>query len=488
MKKTLLYLGSVLLLSTFIFSSCSKSSSNNENNSISVPPLQIGQAITSSTLGAVGQTLIPSYNGTLLTTVGTYHVVADIIVPKGDTLYIQPGVTVCVSQGAAIIVKGVLISMGTAQNPNYFTNCSLSKINTVAEGQSAATDPAYNPTGTGASWVGIQGDTTCTLICLKWTHVDFTGASNTALAAGAYNGGSTTKTHYAILFQNPNADLIVEDSWFYGSADDCIRINAGRFSIMRSTFEKCGGTTGDVINVKSGGVGDAAYNLIVGGATNGTKASNKGELPNTVECNFNMYNNTYINCGFRNTATGKGGSLNYEQSAEGMAYNNLIVNCHIGLRMNNSPAPDTANIYYGNNFAYADSLTEANQFYPVGYLTKDFAYIVPPQHQVDSLGFVYSGNGTSAYNGQYFVGKNNPNFVNFNLPESGYGINALGNIAYVGNFNFRLAANSPCIGRGYTSFSALKATKVTKSPFAAIVTQPGVDIGAYQYNGTGNQH
>ena len=114
---------------------------------------------------------------------------------------------------------------------------------------------------------------------------------------------------------------------------------------------------------------------------------------------------------------------------------------------------------------------------------------MPSQKQVDSLGYTYSGaTGSSAYTGSYFTTKNNPQFKNFPLPVSGAGFQNLSDIACTGSFDFHLAANSPCIGHGYTNFSPIRATKVTKAPFAAIVTAPGNDIGAYQTNGSGNQH
>ena len=480
MKKTAKFLGAIALLST-VFFSCSKSSSSSENNNISTPPLQIGQAITSTNLGVNGQ--ITAVKGTMLTTAGTYNVLGDLVVNKGDTLYLQPGVTVCVQNKATIVVKGVLVSNGTQAQPNSFTVCSATKTTTIAQGANPGTDNAYQ-----GLWTGINCDTTCTLLCLKWTHVEFAGGVFDATVGGTFNGGTAGKNSYAVLFQNLNGDCIIEDSWFYGNVDDCIRVQYGRLSIMRNTFEKSGLVGGDVVNMKSGAIGDCAYNVIIGGATNGTKASNKGTEP--VECNINMYNNTYIDCGYRQAGqAGRGGSINYEQGAEGMAYNNLIVNCRVGLRIVNNPVADTTNCHYGNNFAYADSDAVCNQFYPVGYYTHDYAYVVPSQKQVDSLGYTYSGaTGSSAYTGSYFTTKNNPQFKNFPLPVSGAGFQNLSDIACTGSFDFHLAANSPCIGHGYTNFSPIRATKVTKAPFAAIVTAPGNDIGAYQTNGSGNQH
>ena len=61
---------------------------------------------------------------------------------------------------------------------------------------------------------------------------------------------------------------------------------------MRNTFEKGGFTGGESMNIKSGNVGIFAYNLIVGSATNGPKASNNGGV--NPQTNVQFYNNTII--------------------------------------------------------------------------------------------------------------------------------------------------------------------------------------------------
>ena len=91
-----------------------------------------------------------------------------------------------------------------------------------------------------------------------------------------------------------------------------------------------------------------------------------------------MYNNTYIHCGYRRTSAGRGGSINYEEGAKGKYYNNLMVNCRYGPRVVGSGnfsgnvlvVADTANLRYGNNLNYADSLQLANEIYPTQFLTK----------------------------------------------------------------------------------------------------------------------
>jgi hypothetical protein len=472
MKKLLMIAG-ITVMAIAPFSSCKKKSSDEKTN-ISVPPLQIGVPISPGNVNG------GSVKGTM-TTGNTYTILNDITVNAGDTLLLQSGVTVCVKNSVTIIVKGVLISLGTQAQPNYFTSCGASKINTIAQGDNPSTDPAFNgPTAGSGWWTGINCDTSCKLLCLKWTHVDFAGA--TFPVTENFVGGTQGSISYAILFQNPVGNLIIEDSWIYGNDDDAVRIQCGHISIMRNTFEKNGLIGGDVLNAKSGTVGDMAYNLFMGTCTNGTKASNKGGQP--IQCNVNMYNNTYVDGGYRQAGqAGRSGGIDYEQGAKGMAYNNLLVNCRVGFRIVNNPIADTANCFYGNNYSYGDSVSVVDQTFPVEYITKPNAYYYPTAAQ---CGYVYNTNGAAAYDASALAGQGNPMFVNFPLPEPG--IIHLYDIAYVGNYNFRLQPGSPCLNHGYTSFTPLHATNVTNPNFAATVTPPGKDIGCYQNDGSGNQH
>ncbi len=466
---------SLLIMSVLVsaFISCKKSGVETKNISSGIPYVAKGLSDTTSG-GAVKGTMLQGK---------TYTIKRDLIVPKNDTLYLQSGVTVCISNNACIIIQGVLISMGTKDSNNYFTVCSLKKNFSIVP---AVSDIAWN-NGNGW-WPGIQCDTSCTLCCIKWTHIEYTGAA-TAITE-PFAGSKPAATNKGILFQNHLGDLIVEDSWIYGTIDDPIRISDGRISIMRNTFEKCGYSSNDCANAKGGTYGDMAYNLFVGSATNGTKASSKGAGIGENECQINMYNNTYVNGGFR-TGADKGADIDFEQSAQGMAYNNLIVNCRVGLRVIGPtpnlaaiPNADTSNLSYSNNYFYGDSVSIVDQIYPVGYITKPGAYIIPVPATTN---YVYNNasGGASSYDASGLAGRNNPLFVNFPLPE----FQALYEINCVGNYNFRLQASSPAIGKGYTGFSALAVTKVpSKFPYSAVVSQPGSDIGCYQRNGTGNQH
>ncbi|HSY76204.1 MAG TPA: hypothetical protein VK890_05070, partial [Bacteroidia bacterium] len=231
-------------------------------------------------------------------------------------------------------------------------------------------------------------------------------------------------------------------------------------------------------------------------------------------CNINMYNNTYINCGYRQASpSSRGSDIDYEQGGRGLCYNNLIINCRNGIRIgdgqNSIPMPDTTNTIYSNNYIYADSVLEVNQFYPItaGTWTRANAYVIPTAAQLNLPAGFYdprstvNGGDDLAYNDPSLAGANNPMFVNFPLPEpvAGYSLSAINSIATGvattgNNYDFHLKAGSPAIGAGYTAFSAFQnipnpvTSDVTSSNIAPAISQPGADIGCYQSNGSGNQH
>jgi hypothetical protein len=290
-----------------------------------------------------------------------------------------------------------------------------------------------------------------------------------------------------LYFANPFGSFVLEDSWIYGSVDDPWRINGGKIHVMRNTFEKCGYTGGEAMNAKAGTIGDFAYNLCIGMATNGPKLSNINVLIGVPSSNVRMYNNTMVNCGYRRSAAGRGGSINFEEGAGGMAYNNLIVNCKFGLRIVATPIADTANIRYGYNWYYADSINVASQFIPS--LSVSTAISQPQETDIPKpstylpQGWKVGDAYTAPTN---ILGANNPQFLNAPVPMPA-GL-LLRDIAVVGNFNFALKPTSPCIGAGFTGFSARADIPVDARYGATEITPPGKDIGAYQSNGRGNQH
>ena len=463
MKKILFVICSVVI-TVVLLNSCTK---NSDNKNLYQAVIPIAAPISDAVC------LTGSVKGTMLSG-KTYTVCGNLIVNRGDTLTIQDGVTVNFTGNYGIGVKGTFVCLGSREKPNLFTAPGL--IKTDQPGANPTTDPAF-----AGKWTGIIGDTSCFLMVIKWTRIEYAG--------GATNGtvAPISKSSYPVLFQNPYGIFVFEDSWIYGSVDDPIRTLGGKIAVLRNTFEKCGYTGGEAMNSKAGTIGDFAYNLCIGMATNGPKLSNSGAVAGVPGSNVRMYNNTIVNCGFRRAAAGRGGSINFEQDASGMAYNNIIVNCKFGLRIVQNPIADTANTRYGYNLYYGDSSLVCSQFIPS--LSVSTAISQPQETDIPKpstylptgwkVGDSYTAPAT-------LIGANNPQFINAPVPlPAGYNLR---DVVVVGNYNFGLKPTSPCIGVGFTGFSPRADVPIDIKYGATEITPPGKDLGCYQSNGRGNQH
>jgi hypothetical protein len=488
MKNKILLVPTALLLMLGVFS-CSK-----ESTKVSAPYLQAGKPIDATTTGG-------SVKGTMLAGT-TYRITSDLIVNKGDTLVIQPGVTIYFGDAPtggnaiSLIVKGNLFALGTKEKPIYFTKENQSKNDTP--GSDATSDPAYQ-----GLWGGILGDTTTQNMIIKWAHIEFgCGKLVTSPVFGISNGNPA----YMVSFVNSKGIFVLEDSWMYGGVDDPMRIQGGKINVMRNTFEKGGFVGGESANIKHGTVGNYAYNVTIGSATNGPKASNKGTYSGD-ETNVYMYNNTIVNSGYRRNADGRGGSLNFEEGSKGVAYNNIVVNCKYGLRIltadkggstqysgNPLPPADFANISYGNNLYYVDAVTQANQIYPV-----ESGTAIPAAANADMPSFTALGitlatslpltkTTVTAYDATKAVEAQgtNPMFKTFTLPIVAGSKPA--DISYATGFDFHLQSGSPALGKGYIGFTPLNVVPVDKNFGATEITLPNKDLGAYPSDGTGNKH
>lgn len=453
--------------------SCKKNSDEKVN--ISEPQFEAGQTISSDTLKG-------SVKGTMQSG-KTYYFDGAVTINQGDTLVMQSGVKLlALSPNAVLLVKGSFVSLGTSDQPNWITGVDAyknpSNYKHTDPNEDPNNDPAFKPSG--KLWGGIQCDATCPLLDIKWTHLDFAGGNVGSNPLPGYKQGDDL---FVILFQNPDGYMILEDSWVYGSTTDATRVKGGHIHIMRNTVEKLAYNDGDCFNVKSSTDGDMAYNLIIGTAKGGTKASNKGG--GARQTNINMYNNTFINGGWRSVDPDRGANLNFEEGARGKAYNNIMVNCKTGLRILENPIADTANLAYGYNLSYGDSLSVVDEIYPLGHIT------IPQPTDIPDPATFYPGYPNSytlgqAYQAPGIVGKNNPMFVNYPLPQTAQ---HLRDITFQGNYDFHLKGSSPGIGKGYTGFTPLNTTAPVDNKYLkATVTPPNKDLGAFPTDGNGNKH
>lgn len=462
--KKIFYLASSCLMAIAMFS-CEKDSTE-----VSVAEVIVGSKFTGDTLKAGS-----SIKGTIPSRTAPYYMTGDVTVNEGDTLYIQKGVKIIVignpsststlgqaTNNPTFFIKGSLLVVGTQDAPVEFTiNDNLKGDQTTL--QDPATDPAFK-----GYWGGFNCDA-ANLAVFKWAKVAYVGGPWGANPPTGYSAGDP-KYGISYLASKTNATLVVEDSYFYGSVDDCIRTQNVKLSIMRSKFAKTGKSGGEAINMKDGSIGDVAFNLFVGGATNGVKAASVSGT--THQTNINTYNNTILNTGYRQTKQGRGGSINYEILAKGNIYNNMIINCHFGLRLRSPEYPDTTNIKYGYQYYYGATSDLVAEF------------------NAATTGSVTRNQATDVKGG---VGENDPSFKSFALNLAAGTTAAPSDEAKRTNFfrstdDLKLNATSKALNKGYTGFSPINsvANLNVNGIFKPTVSNPGKDAGAYQADNSGN--
>ena len=433
----------VLLLA---LASCHKA----ENVNVSAALVVASHPITTDTLsGSVSGTLVAGK---------TYYFSSDLTINAKDTLLMQAGSRlISLGDGKTtetspqITCNGTFISLGTADNNNYITVPDALRT--------------FSNAGKGY-WGGIQcGETSGDLI-IKWTHLEFAGGP--AGPAADLNVFAANDPRNSLSYTNIDGNVIIEDSWIYGTQDDGMRILHGHVSIMRNTFEDCGTTGGEGLNLKNGCVGDVAYNLVIGASTNAFKISNSGGGP--IQNKTYLYNNTMLNSGFRQLKSGRGGSIDYEKMASGKIYNNVIINCRFGMRLTSDA--DIPNIVYNNQQFYGNAISLTSQFYSVDGVGK--------AQNADILGAPKANNPRfKAYDVDQF------DFSTVTPPLAASAM-PIG-IVTDANYDFGLLTTSPGYQKGNTSFKALR-TVPQGGDYGATTVDPNVDMGAFPSDGTGNKH
>ncbi len=414
---------------------------------LSEPPVGDVVEIDDQTTDLVGQ-----MKGTLRQG-RTYFLKGDLIIPEGEEIIAESGVTIIAEGdggpiGPEITVHGAFIAEGTESAPILLS---------VPEDQRTEANIFAG------LWGGIQCSDAAKAVLLRWVRIEYVGGEG---GPGTPRAGSI---RYGLWTLSDQTEVIMEDCYVYGSKDDFYRPVGGKLNIIRNVFEFCGEDGGDIINVKGGTVGNVAYNVAIGGATNAFKPSDDGS--STIQSNMGIYNNTILNSGFRRAGLGRGANINFENGARGFAHNNIIVNCKRGIRMVEDA--DLANIDYDWNWYYGTHQEIVDEFIP-----SDGASTAEAQPNT-----VMGG-----------PGENNPMFVNydpdqFSMADYNAGSDQPRAMNTMENHNLRLANGSPALGAGVTSFSPVTVnyTYLTGNR-APDIMQPSADMGAYPANGSGNKY
>jgi hypothetical protein len=453
---TKFFLQTAFIASAIVLSSCGK-----DDTEISTPPFSVGKEVsdTAPLTGSVKGTMVSGK---------TYYLDGEVTINRGDTLLLQPGVTVYAKNAASVfIVKGVFLSLGAKENPVKLS------VEGKTKQDSPSTLPENDPAMAGL-WGGIVCDMGCPKLVLKWTNIEYTGSHFTNPPIEGLSGHGY---YWGVTFLNPEGTLVMEDCHMYGANTEGCRVMGGYISILRNKFEKIGLQLGDAVTIKGGGAqGDVAYNVFIGCSSQCIVVDNfEGH---TRQVTVNAYNNTIINSGWRTARANEVYGITYFRQAAGLIYNNAIVNCRGGLFLDAAKPPHPTALTYGHNSFYADTKAIAENIYPWGSLTAPQTTDLPTPSSYLPAGFQAGGE----YDGDAIVGINKPLFKQFTIPcldPAKY--------SFTAGCDFHLNAGSPLIGKGTTSISALK--KVPFDPTFGVTeySEPGTDIGAYLATGAGNK-
>jgi hypothetical protein len=355
----------------------------------------------------------------------TYYVVGNVTIPAGKTLKVREGTTVIVNNETVrptIVAIGNFYSYGTAENPILFTvpEDKRTKANIFA-----------------GLWGGIAATAASTEMVVLHTRIEYIGAPGVAgsdlVTSGEVEEGDPT---YGLYFNNPAGKIVVMNSTLAYSVDVALQINQGSLLVANNTFILNGQTGGESVNLKSGAVGDIAYNIFYAPATNGVKWSNSGDR--SPQNDANVYNNTVIGSGWRQAKDGRGGSFNLEKGGRGKVYNNIVVNSKYGVRFPESPDnPDVNNVALGYNLYFGNNDLSVTGFYPASGSVK----IGEGMYETDND--IYGA-----------INANDPMFVNFNAAT--FSVDAVKNSATVdfpAAFDLHLKTGSPALNKGKTGFT-----------------------------------
>lgn len=416
------------------------------------PELSDGQVAPTVEIDENTVDLTGPMKGTLLAG-QTYFLTGDLVIPENEEIVVEPGVTIIAQGdggdiGPEITVHGAFIAEGTESQPILMS---------VPESQRTEANIFEG------LWGGIQCSDKAKAVSLRWVRMEYLGSEG---GPGTPRAGSI---RYGLWTLSDQTEVIMEDCYVYGSRDDFYRPVGGKLNIMRNVFEFCGFDGGDVINVKGGTVGNIAYNVCIGGATNAFKPSDDGG--STIQTNMGVYNNTILNSGYRRAGLGRGANINFENGARGFAHNNIIVNCKRGIRMVEDA--DLQNIDYDWNWYYGSHPQIVAEFIP-----SDGASTMEDQPNT------VMGN----------AGENDPMFEN-------YDVDAFSMADYdafesqpremntIESHNLRLMSGSPALGAGIDNFNPITVnfTYLTGARGPDIM-QPSTDMGAYPADGSGNKY
>lgn len=289
----------------FVFAACEKENGNGNGNG--------------ETPGTTEET-VRILTGTLESGT-TLEVDSHLLVPEGESLTIEPGVTlVFSSKGVGVnhvaiefTVDGNLYCLGTEDQPVRLT---------VAE------DERTQANTFAGLWGGIVAGASCEEMIIDHTIIEYTGGQVVEGSPAAENGYYTAgdDAYPQITTNNADGNYVITNSIIRNGWSDGIYMMGGNAIIADNIFSANGYDGAEAVNVKSGCKVDVAGNIMFSPNTNGLKLSSSDQSEVRHQALIQAYNNTIINSGWRRDGE-KGGCVYVEEMANVSVFNNLLVNC-----------------------------------------------------------------------------------------------------------------------------------------------------------------
>ena len=251
----------------------------------------------------------------------TVYVDGHIVVPEGESLTIEEGVTVIFSDAGVGVnhtaiefsVDGNLYCLGTAENPVRLTvDESLRTADNTFAGL----------------WGGIVAGATCEEMLIDHTIIEYCGGQviegSPAAENGYYTAGDDAYPH--ITTNNVNGRYVITNSILRNGWSDAIYMMGGNAIIAGNIFSAIGYDGAEAVNVKSGCTVDVTRNIMFSANTNVLKLSSSDQSEVRHQAKIQAYNNTIIGSGWRRDGE-KGGGIYVEENDDAGVFNNLLVNC-----------------------------------------------------------------------------------------------------------------------------------------------------------------
>ena len=381
----------------------------------------------------------------------TVYVDGHIVVPEGESLTIEEGVTVIFSDAGVGVnhtaiefsVDGNLYCLGTAENPVRLTvDESLRTADNTFAGL----------------WGGIVAGATCEEMLIDHTIIEYCGGQviegSPAAENGYYTAGDDAYPH--ITTNNVDGRYVITNSILRNGWSDAIYMMGGNAIIAGNIFSAIGYDGAEAVNVKSGCTVDVTRNIMFSANTNGLKLSSSDQSEVRHQAKIQAYNNTIIGSGWRRDGE-KGGGIYVEENADAGVFNNLLVNCKFRATTPAWDEPGSEDCYDGEH-----SMIDYN-YYASGTVQSSIFY--EGQYEDDGEMLLYSGVKFPyegyAFNHEWYDTEKvdvhsvmaktaeeavslNPKFVNFdlNMDPASYAFND--------SWDFHLTSGSPALDASKT--------------------------------------